>query len=85
MSPKKTLVQLDFHEHDTEAACQFIQGLVQDGRVSGMVFAVMLKKGEKPIFGATGRLATNDIEAAGLSAILEDQFTQPYLLCSSGR
>lgn len=78
----KSITTLDFHEHDTAAACAYIQGLVTEGRVSGMVFAVMLKRGEKPIFGATGRLASNDIEAAGLSAILEDQFTQPYLLCS---
>lgn len=80
MSPKRTLVHLDFTEHDTEAACGYIQSLVTEGRVAGMVFAVLMKKGEKPLFGATGRLATNDIEAAGLAAILEDQFTAPYIM-----
>lgn len=73
---------LDFHEADTAAALALLTKLVEENRVSGMVFAVMQKRGERPIFGATGRLASNDIEAAGLAAILEDQFTQPYLLCS---
>ena len=82
---KTTLVVLDIHERDTAAALSYLQDMVEQNRVAGMVFAVMMKRGEKPKFGATGRLALNDIEAAGLSAILEDQFTQPYLRCANDR
>lgn len=77
----KTLVHLDFHEHDTAQALEYLAELVKDGRVSGMIFAVSTKHGARPLFGATGQLASNDILAAGMAAILEDQFTQPYLMC----
>lgn len=75
------LVQLDFHEHDTAAALEYLAEQVRDGKVSGMIFAVAPKHGSRPLFGATGSLAANDILAAGMAAILEDQFTQPYLMC----
>lgn len=82
MPHNNKLIVLDVHEHDTAAALTYLLRLVEENRVSGMVFAVMQRHGARPIFGATGRCASNDIEAAGLSAILEDQFTQPYLRCA---
>lgn len=82
MNNPTELITLDFHEHDTRQALEYLLNLVAENRVSGMVYAVMLKRGEKPLFGATGRLASNDFEAAGLAATLEDQLTQPYLACS---
>ena len=76
------IVHLDFHEHDTAAALAYLQALVEKGQVSGIVFACLGKHGSRPLFGATGILSSNDILAAGLSAMLEDQFTQPYLRCA---
>ena len=83
MANKSKFVHLDFHEHDTAAALTHLAELVEKGEISGMVYACIGKRGSKPIFGATGRLASDDIMAAGLSAILEDQFTQPFLMCST--
>lgn len=74
----KTLVNLDFHEYDTEQALLLLLEMVKRNEVAGMVFAVKRKRGERPYFGATGQLASNDFEAAGLSGILECQFTVPY-------
>ena len=80
--PRNDVIILEVHGHDTAAALTYLLGLVNENKISGMVFGVMMKHGARPIFGATGRCASNDIEAAGLSAILEDQFTQPYLRCT---
>lgn len=76
------IVSLDFVEHDTIAALQYLIQLTEDGHISGIVYGAVTKRGERPIFGATGRLATNNVEACGIAAILEDQFTQEYLVCS---
>ena len=80
---KGKIITLDFHEHDTAAALVHLANLVESGQISGMVFACIGKRGTKPIFGATGRLASDDIMAAGLAAILEDQLTQPFLRCAT--
>lgn len=85
MTSKKELIHLDFHEYDTAEALEYLAGLVREGQVSGMIFAVTIKKGRRPLFGATGLLASNGIMAAGLAAILEDQFTQPFLMCSGSK
>lgn len=82
---RHNIVQLDFHEHDTEQALAYLADLVRKGQVSGMIFAVATKRGSRPLFGATGALASNDILAAGMAAILEDQFTQPYLMCGGAK
>ena len=84
MPSKSKFTKLDFHEHDTAAALAHLSSLVEGGQISGMVFACIGKRGSRPIFGATGRLASDNIMAAGLSAILEDQFTQPFLMCADG-
>lgn len=72
----KSLTTLDFHEHDTSDALAMLLQMVEDNRVAGIVFAVAMKRGERPLFGATGRLASNDIEAAGLSFKLGVQFVR---------
>lgn len=79
--PPPELIELDLHEHDTVEALQYLLQLCNENRVSGVIFAATLK-GASPVFGTTGRLASNGIEAAGLAAILEDQLTQPYLSCA---
>lgn len=79
--PRK-IITLDFHEHDTVHALEYLLGLCHENRVAGIVYGVQMKRGERPVFGATGRLATNNIEACGMAAILEDQFTQQYLFCA---
>lgn len=83
MPSNSKFTKLDFHEHDTAAALAHLSIMVNSGKISGMVFACIGKRGSKPIFGATGVLASNDILAAGLAAILEDQFTQPFLRCAT--
>lgn len=88
MSPKKPppeLIALDMHEHDTIAALTYLLKLAEGGHIAGIVYGAVPKRGARPIFGATGRLATNNVEACGVAAILEDQFTQEYLVCSQGR
>ena len=72
----KSITTLDFHEHDTSAALSLLLQMVEENRVAGIVFAVAMKRGEAPLFGATGRLASNDIEAAGLSLKLGVQFSR---------
>lgn len=72
----KPITSLDFHEHDTGAALDMLQKMVDDNRQAGIVFGVMMKRGERPLFGATGRLASNDIEAAGLAFKLAMQFAK---------
>jgi hypothetical protein len=72
----KSVTSLDFHEHDTGAALDLLQRLVDENRVAGIVFAVAMKRGDAPLFGATGRLASNDMEAAGLSLKLGVQFVR---------
>lgn len=62
-------VLLDFHEHDTAEALKYLIGLVESGQISGIVFAVSIKRGRN-IFGATGRLASNLTEAAGMASML---------------
>lgn len=85
MSAKKVVIHLDFHEYDTAETLDHLQELVATGKVAGMIFAVAMKRGEEPVFGATGRLARNSIEAAGYASVLADRFTEPYLVCSSGK
>lgn len=85
MSPKKpppALVSLDFHEHDTVAALELLIKLAEEGHIAGLIYGAVPKRGTRPLFGATGRLASNNVEACGVAAILEDQFTQQYLVCS---
>lgn len=82
--PPPEIIELDLHEHDTVDALQYLLQLCNENKVSGMVFAATLK-GSSPVFGTTGRLASNGIEAAGLAAILEAQLTQPYLSCAAHR
>jgi hypothetical protein len=77
----KKLIALDFVEHDTAAALNLIMGLVQEGRVAGMVFAVQLKhhRPHHRMFGATGRLASNLSEGAGLASMLNCQIAHEAL------
>ena len=70
--PKVT--PLEFHERDTAAALTMLQQMVNDNRGAGLVFGVAMKRGERPLFCATGRLASNDMEAAGLALKASIQF-----------
>lgn len=83
--PPPELVTLDFHEHDTVAALEYLRALTESGLIAGIVYGAVSKRGSRPLFGATGRLATNNVEACGVAAILEDQLTQEYLACAQGK
>jgi hypothetical protein len=74
---KSKIITLDFVEHDTIAALQYLIGAAKNNQVAGMVFAVSMKHGRgQPLFGATGRSATNTVEAAGMASMLHCQLTR---------
>lgn len=81
MPNKKELIALDFTEHDTIAALEYLTSLCQENKVAGMVFAVMMKhkRVRQCLCGATGRLATDLVEAAGTSSMLNLKMTQDAL------
>lgn len=68
----KELIALDFVEHDSIAALRYLIDLFENNKASGMIFAVSLKHKRKHprLIGATGSLAGNAIEAAGISGVL---------------
>lgn len=80
---KRELIALDFTEHDTREALEYLIQLVDENKLAGIIFAGLSRHTPNHVFGATGRLATNPVEAVGLAAILKDQLSQPFLLCSS--
>ena len=77
----KKLIALDFVEHDTAAALNLLMSMVQEGRVAGIVFAVQMKhqRTHPRMFGATGRLASNLAEGAGLATMLNCQIAHEAL------
>lgn len=77
------IIDLDFHEYDTIEAMRYIISLCERDLVGGVVFGVAMKRGHQNLYAATGRLASNTVEAAGVSAILRDRITQPLLGCGS--
>lgn len=74
------LVTLDFTEHDTIAAINLLAEMANNGEIIGMVFALKLNHGRKArrrrMFGATGRLASNVDEGAGIAGQLMIQMGQ---------
>ena len=76
MSPK--LIALDFTEHDTVAALNMLMGMVENGEIAGMVFAVQLsgKRTRRVMLGATGRPASDILVATGLTSVLQCSITQ---------
>ena len=72
------LIKLDFIEYDSIEALKFLKSVFQENRASGMIFALTMKHKakNKHLTGATGRLANNVIEAAGLAAILHLQMVR---------
>lgn len=75
---KKEVILLDFVEHDSIAALKFLMSKFEANEASGMVFALKLKhKHHSPCFtGATGTLATNAFEGAGVAGVLHLQMAQ---------
>lgn len=74
----KDIVVLDFVEHDSIAALKFLISKFESNEASGMVFALKLKgKHHRPCFtGATGGLATNAFDGAGVASVLHLQMAQ---------
>ncbi len=80
------LIALDFHEHDTAAALTMLQDMVEQGEITGLVFAVQLspkKNARRVMLGATGRPANDVIVAVGLSAILNCNLTQQAMAAAN--
>lgn len=79
MPKKKQLVSLDFTEYDTIQLLEMLITMCHDNRVAGMVYAVSLKHGTTArrdvICGATGKLADDHVQAAGLTAMLNHKFS----------
>jgi hypothetical protein len=82
---KKELIMLDFTEQDTLAALEYLMSLCRDNKVAGMVFAVSMKhkRAHPHLCGATGRLATDLVEAAGVGSMLNMKLTQEALETST--
>lgn len=72
------IIEIDTHEYDTVAALELLISYCKENRVAGMVYAVSLKHGRTrdAICGATGRLASHSIEAAGLANMLSWKLAQ---------
>lgn len=83
---KKQLIVLDVVEHDTVAALNYILALCNENKVAGMVFALALKNDRQHphLCGATGRLATDLVEAAGVGSMLNLKLTQEAMEQSMG-
>lgn len=75
------IIALDFTEHDTLAALDFLRQITESGQVSGMIFAVAMKRSRKHhhLCGQTGRMATHLVEAAGLADMLNLKIAQEAL------
>lgn len=78
---KGKITVIDLPDHDTVHALEYLLTLAKDGRVSGMLFALAMKGDRKHphLCGATGRLSTNQVEAAGISAMLSLKMVQESL------
>ncbi len=72
------LILLDFVEHDSIAALRYLIRKFEDNEATGMVFALKLRgKHEHPHFtGATGTLAANLLEGAGIAGVLHLQMVK---------
>lgn len=75
---KHKVTALDFTELESIAGLRYLIELCEADQVSGIIFAVALKHTSKRrhLYGATGRLASNHVEAAGLAAIMSGYATQ---------
>lgn len=73
----KQVILLDFVEHDSIAALEFLIKKFKANEASGMVFALKLKhKAPSCFVGATGTLASNIFEGAGVAGLLHLQMVQ---------
>ena len=73
----KDVILLDFIEHDSIAALKFLISKFEKNEASGMVFALKMKHRRGPCFtGATGTLASNAYEGAGVAGVLHLQLAQ---------
>lgn len=73
------LIKLDFAAYDTIEAAKLLLQMAEDGKISGMVFAVQLSnhtRARRIMLGATGRPASDVVVATGLSSILHCNLTQ---------
>lgn len=73
MAEKGKIIVLDFIEDDHDGAIEFINSMHHANSLAGLIFALALKHDRKrtELFGATGRMATNQREAIGLATMLQ--------------
>lgn len=81
---KTKVTSIDLPDHDTIHALEYLLTLSKEGRIAGIVFAIALKNERRHphLCGATGRLASNQVEAAGVSAMLHLKLSQESLEAS---
>lgn len=73
----KEVIVLDFIEHDSIAALNFLISKFEKNEASGMVFALKLKHKAPSVFcGSTGTLARNIFEGAGIAGLLHLQMVK---------
>lgn len=79
-------VVLDYIDTDTLQALEYIKQMCESNNVQGMIFALALKDRKHPnLCGASGRLARNQTEAAGIAAMLQLKLTQEALDTALGQ
>ncbi|MCK9193972.1 MAG: hypothetical protein M0P19_08885 [Nevskia sp.] len=84
---KNNLVEIDQTEHDTIAMLEMLLDYCKQNKVSGIIYAVSLKhrRSSTAICGATGWLADDAIQAAGLASMLSHKFSQEAVEKYQGR
>ena len=71
------IIMLDFIERDSIEALKFLTSKFERDEASGLIFGLKLKHVSRPCFtGATGTLASNFLEGAGIASLVHLQMVQ---------
>ena len=78
---KTKITSIDLPDNDTIHALEYLLTLAKENRIAGIVLALSLKneRAHHHLCGATGRLASNQVEAAGVASMLFLKLAQESL------
>ena len=78
---RSKITSIDIPDHDTIHALEYLLTLARENRIAGMIFALSMKNERRHphLCGATGRLAANQAEAAGVASMLHLKLSQESL------
>lgn len=63
---------IDFRAHDSEEALAYLQSIHDAGQLSGLIFALRIKRRPGLLYGTTGSLADDSVMSVGAAAKLLD-------------